>query len=175
MIAPCIGGAGSEPLVFPLAVVIDSNEQRPWTFSRMRADAKDGRAPLLVPLVRGNLPCGDYSFEGYETRIAVERKSLADLYQTLGRGRHKFVKYHLAPMHAGYDFGAVVVEADWAEVVAAPPEYTKVKPKTIFRTVTTWMVRYNRVGWMFCPGRDFAEKACFRLLEKAWRELKRKP
>lgn len=159
------------PLVFPCAVVIDSAEKLPFAFATIRADAKDERRPLLVPLVRGNLPCGDYSLEGMETRVAVERKSKTDLYQTLGRAhnRRKFIQYHIGPMHERYEFAAVVCEADWTELVTDPPEFTKVTPKTVFRTVMAWAVRYNRVQWFFCPGREFAEKVTFQLLEKYWR------
>jgi ERCC4-type nuclease len=59
-------------------VVIDTREQTPWIF------------PDGVETVRGTLCSGDYSIEGAEEWVAVERKSLDDLVQSISRGRDRF-------------------------------------------------------------------------------------
>jgi len=60
-------------------VVVDTREQKPlWT------PEKDG-------VVRATLASGDYSLVGYEERMAIERKSVADLFGSIGRGRDNFL------------------------------------------------------------------------------------
>lgn len=83
-------------MIEPVTYVIDTREQRPYA---------------LAPAVRRALPAGDYSVVGLETRIAVERKTLADLVGTLTRGRKRF-EAELARL-SGYGSGhaIVVIEA----------------------------------------------------------------
>jgi len=65
-------------------IVIDTREQTPLIPCVFRSPAK-GFPPQWIdlPTVRAALPAGDYSVEGFETVIAVERKSAADLAGTL--------------------------------------------------------------------------------------------
>lgn len=65
------------------AIVVDTREQTPYEFATMVCDKADGGGPLYVPTLRAGLPTGDYSLAGYEDMVAVERKSLADLFGTL--------------------------------------------------------------------------------------------
>jgi hypothetical protein len=99
--------------------------------------------------------------------VAIERKSLADLYSTLGQGRQRFAR-ELERLN-GYEFTAVVVEAEWSVVIGSPPAYSQLLPKTVYRSVIAWQVRYPKVHWWFVPGRDFAEVTTFRLLERYWK------
>jgi len=147
--------------------VIDTREQAPFAFAGLRTDARDGARPLTVPTVRAGLPSGDYSLSGHETRVAVERKSLEDLYGTLGHGRRRFER-ELQRLSA-YELAEVVVEAGWDVVLMSPPERSRLRPKTVFRSVLAWKVRYPTVHWTFCPGRRFAEVWTFRLLERWWK------
>jgi ERCC4-type nuclease len=68
-------------------IVVDTREQTPLVPWRR---ARKGDDPALVtsgayclPTVRAALKAGDYSVEGLEHVVAVERKSIADLYGTL--------------------------------------------------------------------------------------------
>lgn len=153
---------------FLLPVVIDTREQLPFDFAGMTCDQADGGGPLTIPTCVNTLTSGDYSILGYETRVAVERKSLADLYSTLGQGRDRFER-ELERL-AGYDFAAVVIEATWPEVCSDPPPHTQLPPKTVFRSVLAWSVRYPRVHWFPCGVRRLAEVTTFRLLERFVRE-----
>jgi len=67
-------------------------------------------------------------------------------------------------------FAAVVVEAEWSEILASPPPHTQLTPKTIFRSVLAWQQRFPRVHWWFVPGRSAGETTTFRVLERYWRE-----
>lgn len=86
----------------PFTVVVDTREQAPWAFSPR------------VSIERRKLEVGDYSVVGLERRIAIERKSVADLVGTLTRGRARFWRELRAL--AGYEYAAVFVEGGLPEI-----------------------------------------------------------
>jgi DNA excision repair protein ERCC-4 len=88
----------------PVQVVIDTREQLPYTFD-----------PGRVESVRRALPAGDYSLAGYETVVAVERKSLDDFVSTVIRGRKRFHKE--LRILADYEHACVVVEASVRDIL----------------------------------------------------------
>ena len=150
-------------------IVIDTREQLNYTFSALRADSREGGGVLSVPTRGATLPSGDYSLEGYESLVAVERKSKADAFSTIGTAnRERFVR-ELERL-AEYQFAAVVVEAEWSEILSNPPPHTQVTPKTLYRSVLAWQQRYPRVHWMMVPGREAGELTTYRILERFWRE-----
>jgi ERCC4-type nuclease len=155
----------------PFNVVIDMREQLPFSFHELRADAKAGRLPLAVRVTHRTLAAGDYSIEGFEDRVAIERKSLADLFATLSKGRGRFQRE--LDRLAKCDFAAVVIEADWRTIICDPPKRSRLLPKTVFRSVIAWQLRYPRIQWWTCPNRRFAEIATFRLLERFWKHDQR--
>lgn len=107
----------TEPLITPYVIVVDTREQLPFAFGGIRADASHHRRPLQVQTVRRCLPAGDYSLAGHETQIAIERKSAADLFHTLGAGRRRF-QAELSRLDS-YTVAAVIVEADWSDIFSA--------------------------------------------------------
>jgi ERCC4-type nuclease len=160
------------PLIVPFAVAIDTREQRPYAFGGLVSDAKERRRPLVVPTEIRTLRSGDYSIVGHEDAIAIERKSLADLYGTLGQGRDRFVR-ELERL-ARLSFAAVVIEAEWSEIIGSPPGLSGLNPKTVLRSVIAWQQRYPRIHWWPCPERRFAEVLTYRILERWWKEKMRK-
>jgi ERCC4-type nuclease len=86
-------------------VVVDTREQQPYTFD-----------PKRVVTVRRALKAGDYSLDGFEDRIAIERKSLDDFVGTVIRAQGRF-ELELGAL-AQMEFAAVVVEASHDDVVA---------------------------------------------------------
>lgn len=156
------------PMPTPYTVVIDTREQLSYGFSRP-LPGKSDRHTLAVQTTIGTLATGDYSLAGYEDKIAVERKSIADLFGTLGRGRDRFVR-ELERMST-MKFCAVVVEAEWSEVLTLPPARAKLSPRSIFGSVIAWQVRYPSVHWMFLPGREVAEMYVAKLLDRWWLEI----
>lgn len=106
-----------------VTVVIDTREQRP-------ADV----APLKS--VRGTLVTGDYSIKGLEDHIAIERKSLPDLVQSVGRERERFDR--VVHRLQAYETKAIVVEATWEQLKAG-----------LWRgSVTSSQVCGSVLGWM---------------------------
>jgi ERCC4-type nuclease len=158
---------------FPAVVLIDTREQLPFRFTGLRADAKDGRRPLDVTTRVETLPTGDYSLDGLRDQVAIERKSLADLYHTLGQNRDRFERELIRL--AALCFAAVVIEADWLKILSEPPAHSRLNPKSIFRSVIAWQQRFPRVHWWACPHRRFAEIATLRILERFYKEAEHGP
>jgi ERCC4-type nuclease len=88
----------------PATIVIDTREQEPYSFD-----------PRLAGAVRRALPAGDYSVEGLEERVAVERKTLDDFVSTVIHGRQRF-REELRKL-AGYRAACIVVEAGVADML----------------------------------------------------------
>lgn len=159
-----------EPLPTPFTIIYDQREGIPYTFTGLRADADKQNRPLAVEIVKGHLETGDYSIVGCERQIVVERKSLDDLYSTLGQNRMRFEREHerMAEIVASGGFACVVIEASLRECLLSPPDNSKLDPKVVDRTRLSWMQRYN-VPWLFEDGRRRAEVTTFRMLEIFWR------
>jgi DNA excision repair protein ERCC-4 len=87
----------------PITIVVDTREKLPWKFTD----------PGMSTVVRG-LPEGDYSVVGFESEIAIERKSMDDYVQTLIRERPR-VQRELDRM-APYGLKAIVVEGSVRDI-----------------------------------------------------------
>ncbi|HUT89758.1 MAG TPA: ERCC4 domain-containing protein [Thermoguttaceae bacterium] len=161
--------------VVPFTIVVDSREQLPYEFSGMTGS--NGEPLLIVPLATKGLPNGDYSIEGMEDQIAIERKTLSDLYGSVTWGRARFEReiVRLAELPG---FAAVVIEATWAEIMAPAehwPEWVnQTDPRSIEGTIVAWSIRYSRVHWWACGSRRGAERRTFSILRKFWDEQKKR-
>lgn len=159
----------TSPIISDFTVVIDNNEQHPFAFLNFRADAHQKFRPLVVPTVTRSLDTGDYSIEGFEHLVTVERKSLEDLYGTLGQNRDRFER-ELLRMSA-MDFCAIVIEASWGTILEKPPPHSNLLPKTVYRSALAWQQRFPNVHWWACETRWFAEQTTFRILERYYRDF----
>ncbi len=173
---------GLEPVTVPWTALVDTREGAPYHFrtitDRVR-NAKTGEIgyrPLLVPTRVVTLKSGDYSIDGLQDRVAVERKAIGDAFHTFGSERDRFER-ELERLNV-MDYAAVVIEASWRAIV----NYTlpgnvemKFTPKMLHRSVIAWQQRYPRVHWWTCDTKEFAEKTTFRILQRFWEQLEVKP
>jgi len=144
----------------PFTVIIDTREQSPFSFSGI----KERGSFLVVRTSIETLQTGDYSILGFKDQVSIERKSKEDLYQTLTHGRERFVREF--ERLTKLTFAAVIVEASLGSVSTDPPVFSGVRPKSIYRSVLAFQVRFPNVQWIFCDDRRFAEITTFRLLER---------
>ena len=161
--------------VAPFTVLVDTREQLPWDFAGIKADASQGGQPdgnLVVPVVVGTLGAGDYSIHGYGARVAVERKSKADLFGTIGQGRDRFER-ELARLNE-MESATVVVECELSEAKFDPPPHSSLQFKTVTRSVIAWQQRFKGVHWCWLPGRFAAMVWAYRVLERWWRDVAEK-
>lgn len=119
---------------------------------------------------------GDYSIAGYETPglsgkpcVMTERKSLADAFNTFGKGRGRFVR-KLEILNHTYTYAAVVIEAEWSEVLSNPPARSRLSPRSVIASVLSWQQKYPHVHWWFVPGRAMGEAVTLRILDRFWRQ-----
>lgn len=158
--------AETAPLtVCPFSIIVDTREQLPYTFHGMG---------VVVPTVSIGLRSGDYSNQGMEDRIAIERKSLDDLYGSTTWGRRRFESEIARLNDEILGFAAVVIEADWREI-ASPYDHrpgweNKTDPASVVGTINAWSIRYPRVHWIPCGSRREAEVRTFGILQAAYKE-----
>ena len=139
-----------------MIILCDTREQNPYQFRKIEPRPEVAQATLTT---------GDYSLQGFEGLITVERKSLADAFGTFGRGRARFERELVRMMD--FQFAAVVIEADWYTILRNPPRRSRVKPRTIYASVIAWQQRFGVHFWC-CVNRAFAEKTTYRILERFW-------
>lgn len=158
----------------PFTVWIDNREQLPYTFANL--PPKASRSGLfVVPTERLYLATGDYTISGYEDRFAIERKSLEDLYATLGQHRDRF-ENELQRLNA-MAFAAVIVEASVREVWN-PAKFrrgwqSRLKPMSVEGTIVSWSIRYPRVHWWPVGGRREGEVRAFHAMEQFWNQMRK--
>ena len=177
----------NEVEVCPFEIVVDSNEGAPFSFLGLKTPAAQGKKPLVVRIVRKplwnmvvrpvttkrgtfNIGLADYSIEGMEDRVQIERKSVADLFGTLGGRREKF-EAEIKRLHEDCEFAAVVVEGGWDQIIlwrGNGPE-----PQSVVGTILAWQQRYRNVHWLLLPSRSAAERITFRVLERFWNDAHR--
>jgi ERCC4-type nuclease len=154
----------------PFTVLVDTREQLPFGFASIRADAKDNAQWIAITTKRQTLATGDYSIEGHEGIVVVERKGFDDLYNCCGCDRDRFENQvrRLNELPEPY----IVVEASWESVLNGHSK-SALRPKSIHRTVISWQRRYRNVHWWFIATRLRAEATTFRILERYWKDLER--
>ena len=121
-----------------MTVVIDTREQEGYSFS--------------APSVRRKLEAGDYSIEGFEGRVAVERKSMADFVSTAIRGRKRFHKELQKLRH--YDAACVVVEGNFRDLLEGH-YLSDVHPNALAGTIASIIIDFG-VPVYFCSDRQAA-------------------
>ncbi|RLB71034.1 MAG: hypothetical protein DRH04_02550 [Deltaproteobacteria bacterium] len=134
-----------------ITIIIDTREQLPYRFPH--------------PTLRKALPAGDYSLLGYESKMALERKTKADAYGTIGKGRSRFV-VELERL-ATYDYAAIIVESSLSDFLKPPPR-SKLHPKSAINSLIAWSIRYN-ISVFFTDNRTLGQTVALRLLEKYWK------
>ena len=150
----------------PFKVLVDCREKLPYTFRGIRADAKDDRRLIEIATEWQTLETGDYTICGYEQRIAVERKSCDDCFSTFGKGRERFRK-ELRRL-AAFESATVIIEAGWGEILNHPPDWCKLPPKIVYRSIIAWQQQFPAIHWWCVPGRRLAEITTFRILNRYW-------
>lgn len=152
--------------VTPFLILVDSREKAPWQFKGIEIDGKSDNN-LVVQWDYSAMRTGDYTIEGHQSRITIERKSAEDAYGTFGGGRERFER-ELERM-AAMEYACVVIESDWTDLLLTPPKRSKLHPKTISRSIIAWSQRYG-VHFFALPGRMTAEKFSYRILERWWKD-----
>ena len=143
-----------------MIILTDTREQKPYSFTTYQTTT-----------AAAALSCGDYSLKGFQDRVAVERKSLADLIGCLtGKDRTRFEK-ELA--RAGsYERFAVVVEASLQDI-SGRRYRSAMEPHAVLQSVTAFYIRYG-IPFLFCGDRGGAEYLTHSILQKFAYEIEKR-
>ncbi len=144
-----------------MKIVRDTREQSSFHFD---CDKFEG-----VAVIEGTLSTGDYSIDGLESRVAVERKSLPDFMASISTSRERFERELVRAR--GLDAFMVVVEAPFSDLVAGNYR-SRMQPKAAAQTVYSFMSRY-RTSFHFAQSRAMAEYATFHFLRHYARQVER--
>lgn len=154
----------TKPLTVPFTILVSGAEQARYWFTGINGDAKDKNRPLVVNTEWAHLKTGDYTVQGMEERVTVERKSVEDLLQTLAHGRDRFKREH--ERMAEMECACVMIEGTWPEILAGDFDHG-VSAKVAFRTWLSWSMDFG-VPWYAVGPRRLAEVMTFRFLQKFW-------
>lgn len=141
-------------------ILVDSREQAPYSFARYG-----------VTTERTTLSTGDYSLPGFESCIAIERKSLDDLVGCLMGGNRERFERELSRSRS-YECFAVVVEASFDDVRQGR-YMSQMKPHAALQSITAFMVRYG-TAFLWAGSRQGGEYLVHSILEKYLAEIRKR-
>lgn len=145
-------------------IVIDTREQQPWTFkNRATANYK--------------LDTGDYSIQGLENIVAIERKkSVNEIASNIIESRFKDVIQRLSQIKYGfillefslkdlliYPIGSNIPKNKWSSI--------KITSNFLLKHVTDWQIEHN-IKVYFCGSASNAENLAGYLLKKIYNKEK---
>lgn len=137
-------------------IVIDTREQRPYSFTAAGS-------------VQHALPAGDYSLLGWETRVAIERKTIDDFIATIIHARGRFGR-ELAQLR-DYTYAWIVVEGSLEDVLLGRYR-SRATPQSILGMTAALMTAY-RIPVLFAHTRPCARALVEALLVQAYARLTR--
>jgi hypothetical protein len=186
--------AGPDLVRCPFKVLIDTAEKAPWYFAGIPARSfvdKDLREYVVTTERRYlGIGMGDYSIEGLQDQVGIERKSMEDFWGTLlgwphdisdpdacreldprkGVHRRGRFKVELQKLQA-LPCKAVVVEAPLEQCLSGVPQWgvrtAAENSKYLYSTYLAWSQEFA-VPWYFAWDRHGAALTALRLLEKFW-------
>lgn len=134
-----------------MKILIDTREQVPLEFTH----------EYVTGTIRRKLDVGDYSVEykdGSVPSVVFERKSLGDLFGTMGKGYPRFRKELLRAQESDTKL-ILIVEATKAQVLRGY-KHSRMKGLTVYRKLLTLWIKYGLVP-MFCKDRaEMAHTIC---------------
>jgi ERCC4-type nuclease len=139
-------------------VIIDTREQNPFTFA--------GHTNWIAGTVRRKLDAGDYSAEGMEKLLSLERKSLSDLITTLMQDRSRFREE--CERLVEYRWRAILVEASYEDVKSPYDEElcTAASPNAVSGTLDAVEARFQIPVIYSSQARALAEEKAASWLSK---------
>lgn len=140
-----------EAKIANLTAIVDTREQLPLDLR--------WRSGEVLKSVRKKLDTGDYSLEGFEDKITIERKSIPDLMGCIGKERERFQRELDRMME--YRTRAVVVEGSWLDIeIGNYPG--RVNANAAIGSILAWIAR--GIPFVFAGNRLRASEYVARLL-----------
>jgi ERCC4-type nuclease len=116
------------PIPNNMVVVIDTREQLPYMFPGCRVSIR-------------KLDAGDYSLEGYEDVVSIERKSASDFFGSITQDRDRFER-ELERLKS-YKFKALIIE-DEEQNILCPEMYGRgIKGNSVYGSIIAMEIKYG--------------------------------
>jgi ERCC4-type nuclease len=139
-------------------IIVDTREQQPWVFKH-HATANQ------------KLDTGDYSIQGYEDIICIERKhSISEFVNNMTEKRFSNVLERMS----SYKYAFIIMEFDFDSVVNFPLgsdipkriwKNLKINPAYIIKYISDIQVKYN-IKVLFCGSSHNAAKMAVSLMRR---------
>lgn len=152
-------------------IITDTREILPWFRGPVHIPGKSRTIVVHQTVKRATMKTGDYTIEGMEDQVTIERKSCNDLLGTVTRGRRRFER-ELARLQE-FRWSAVFVESDWQDIVTYALAHTSLDPNSIEGSILAWMVRFPKTHWVFRPTRQSAEVTAWKALDRIVQETEK--
>lgn len=143
-------------------IVVDTREQKPWQFS---TQAK----------INHKLDTGDYSIEGYQNLLAIERKrNVAEFANNITEKRFIDVIDRLSKIKHSY----ILFEFDMEDVMRYPIgsdipkrlwDKIRISPSYILKHIIDLQVDHN-IKILFCGDSENAEKVALSIMRKVYKK-----
>lgn len=140
-------------------IVVDTREQYPYMF--------EPRATIVK-----KLDTGDYSLEGFEDKVAVERKQMDEFISCMinkkdhaNRARFERELERAKEMHRLW----IIVEGDFKDIIAGAFR-SLIKVKCVIATILAWLNRYP-VAIIFSFNRKYSSRITLRILERSYSDF----
>ena len=150
-----------------MTVLIDTREQRPWSF------------PPDIATEIATIQTGDYALKGDEKNFAIERKSADDFIGTISVGWHRFCREINRMDAAGFAAKVIIVETDFytfcyangvnGEIIPPDHEHTRCCPGFIMRRIAELTMR--GVSVLFAGNANFASALALKILSEREKEI----
>lgn len=142
-------------------VVVDTREQKPWNFTTQASTIH-------------KLDTGDYSIQGYEALLAIERKrNVAEFANNITEKRFKDVVERLSKIKHSY----ILFEFDMENVMRYPVgsdipkrlwSKIRISPFFILKHMVDLQVDHN-IKILFCGNSNNAEKMALSIMRKVYK------
>jgi len=114
-------------------VLIDTREKEPFYFKEFHNWIEYSRSEKLK--------VGDYTIEGMESLLILERKSLTDLVSTLIHERERF--FRQCEQMTKFRWRALLVEASYEDIKSPYDEYSNAHPNAVSGTLDALEAKYD--------------------------------
>lgn len=145
-------------------IIVDTREQKPWTFEHhAKANIK--------------LDTGDYSIQGLENVLAIERKRnvaefannitekrFVDVVERLSKTPYAFILFEFnMDQIMSYPIGSDIPKRLWDKI--------RISPSFLIKHILDLQIHHN-IKIIFCDNSDNAEKIALSIMRKVYKESK---
>jgi len=139
-------------------IIVDTREQHPWELKHYTTASR-------------KLDTGDYSVEGFENVLCIERKySISEFVNNMGEKRFKDVLERMK----SYDYSFIIMEFNFNDILNFPIGSTipkrvwdklKISPSYIIKYITDIQMHYG-IHVLFCDSPAGAEKMALSIMRR---------